>query len=72
MFNPVQSCNKYAKNHATRIEEKNDGTDIPKTEENKIDLSKIEFFFNADTIPKIIPKKKEKMIEVIAKTKVTC
>ena len=53
------------------MEEKNDGSDIPKTEKNKIDLSNIESFFNADTIPKKIPRVIAKTIEVIAKTKVT-
>ena len=44
---------------------------MPNTEKNKIDLSNIDFFFNADTIPNTIPKIIAKIIELRAKIKVT-
>ena len=63
-------CKTKPKHQAIRIEAKKEGSDIPKTEKNKIDLS-IQLSLNiAEKIPKTIPKDKAISIAENARKKV--
>ena len=63
-------CNRKPKNQAIIIDAKNDGNDIPKTEKNKITLSKKVSLYNAEITPNINPKIKAIMIAETANIKV--
>ena len=70
MASPVISASKKPKNQANKIAEKKEGTDIPKTEKNKINLSSNESLKIAEKTPSNIPKKSAIQMEVRAKKKV--
>jgi len=70
MDNPVISASKKPKIQANKIAEKKEGTDIPKTEKNKTNLSSKESLRIAERTPNNIPIKSARQMEVKAKTKV--
>ena len=70
MESPVKLASKKPKNQANKMAEKKEGTDIPKTEKNKANLSSKESLKIAEKTPNNIPKKSAIQMEAKAKTKV--
>ena len=71
MSRPVYLCKRKPKTQAIIIDAKKEGSDIPITEINKINLSINVSLYNAEIIPKTSPNNKATPIEDNAKTKVS-